>query len=145
MQANTNAKDGCKLCSRASLQKVPCVWRAARGRNNEIAVCWILMNGVISLSEEKPGDLLSFPQWSLGLSASCADFQKCPQHFGKRDMSSLPLTVLPALLSFPRADLKIVVKSDVWKECCTGFLWPHLSSYPPKDGALWECMKADFD
>lgn len=46
------------------------------------------------------------------------------------------LTDLPALLSFPRADLKhrfeMVLKSDGYKECCMDFLWPHISSYPPK-------------
>lgn len=47
------------------------------------------------------------------------------------------LTDLPALLSFPRADPKhrfeMVLKSDGYKECCMDFLWPHISSYIPKE------------
>lgn len=56
------------------------------------------------------------------------------------------LTDLPALLSFPRADLKhrfeMVVKSDAYKEWCMDFLWPHLSSYPPKESHKFRLCKS---
>lgn len=38
----------------------------------------------------KPRYLLGFPQWSLELSASCSDFQKCPL-WERRTLISLPL------------------------------------------------------
>lgn len=64
-------------------------------------------------------------------------FRSAHSVLGRGTWADCLLTDLPALFSFSRADLKhrfeMVVRSGAYEECCTAFLSPHLSSYPPKE------------
>lgn len=106
------------LCSHASGRRCAALW-------------WVWL--FWSLSEAK-----GFAGWNLWLPAGCADFQNCPLNFGEGDVSSLPFWQV-YLLYFHLSeliwnkDLKKVMKSDAYKECCVGFLWRKpLSSHAPK-------------
>lgn len=96
----------------------------SRGPKDTIQVCWILMCVAVSKCERSQGTCWAKPVTVCKLWRGAPELTAFWQ-------SGLLYLHLPELIW--NKDLEWLLKVDAYKECCMGFLSPHLSSHPPQE------------